>query len=263
MPTKKKPKPSLGAAWMSVTDVRDALARSRENKEALTRRVSELKARIDRRREDAAADLADFSPQERDRVLNRIVSGVRADLRAKSADERKAMVREAGRLQELLASARVHYGSPVQMLMRSSLGSERRSRLMEQLAASGPAELASLAALAASTKDHELAAALCSRLSQIERGQRPFSAQDLAEAMVGHEYREVNRAILEAERLTLEALTEDAAFETGKPQGRAVKLALMRKEEARFDVADDDEDEAEDDASEDAEDTPETEQEEG
>ncbi len=128
--------------------------------------------------------------------------------------------------------------------MRQSLGSERRSRLIEQLAASGPAELASLGALAGSTKDHELGAAVCSRLSQLDRAQRPFAAQDLAGALMGVEYREVNRAIMEADRLTLEALSEDGAFETGQTPKRALKLALMKREEAEFDepVEDDDKD---------------------
>src|SRR3546814_20869609 len=86
------------------------------------------------------------------------------------------------------------------MLARYTLGSERRSRIIQQIAASGPAELSSLAELAAATSDRELGAALCSRLSEIDPAKRPFAAVELADALVGEEFREIGQAIKEMDR---------------------------------------------------------------
>lgn len=258
MATKKRKKPSLATTWLSVTDVREAITRSRNTHAKLTKRLAHLEGEVERARTNAADVLADFSQDERAKALKRMVGTKRAELNRNTADERHALVRDLAAVRDRLASARAHYGSSVQMLMRQSLGSERRSRLIEQLAASGPSELASLGALAASTKDHELGAAVCSRLSQLDRAQRPFAAQDLADALMGPEYREVNKAIMEADRLTLEALSKDGAFETGQPAKRALKLALMKRDEAEFDEPD----EADDEQDETPEDTPETETEE-
>src|SRR3546814_2422767 len=84
------------------------------------------------------------------------------------------------------------------MLARYTLGSERRSRIIQQIAASGPAELSSLAELAAATSDRELGAALCSRLSEIDPAKRPFAAVELADALVGEERSEEHTSELQS-----------------------------------------------------------------
>lgn len=242
MATKKKKHVNLAAAWMSVIDVRAAIARSRETHAQLTKRLTHLNGEVERTVKQAEPNLAEFSEKERTIILKRMVGTKRAELRANTREERRALLQEIAAVSDQLASARTHYSSPVQMLMRHSLGTERRSRLIEQLAASGPAELGSLAALAASTKDHELAAALCSRVSDLPRGDRPFAALDLADALLGDEFREANRAVLEAQRLTLEAVTEDGNFETGRAVNRSVQLSLMRRNEETFDPVEVDKD---------------------
>ena len=88
-----------------------------------------------------------------------------------------------------MKSVAVHYRSPAQMLARQTLGSERRSRMQQQIANSGPAELASLAELAAATDDAEMAAALCSRIYDVEPSKRSFDAAALADKLVGDEFR--------------------------------------------------------------------------
>src|SRR3546814_15175632 len=98
-----------------------------------------------------------------------VLSGCVLELRRGSDDTRCADVKEAGRLREMARAWASHYRSSVQMLARYTLGSERRSRIIQHIAASGPAELSSLAELAAATSDRELGAALCSRLSEIDQ----------------------------------------------------------------------------------------------
>jgi hypothetical protein len=240
MANKKKKPVNLAAAWMSVIDVRAAIARSRDTHAKLTKRLAHLNGEVERTVAQSEPNLVEFSPKERETILRRMVGSKRAELRRNTADERQRLLRDIASINDQLASAKTHFKSPVQMLMRHSLGTERRSRLIEQLASSGPSELGSLAALAASTKDYELAAALCSRVSELPRGQRPFSAHDLADALMGDDFREVNKSILEADRLTLEALSEDGTFETGRASNRGVKLALMKREEEAFDAIEDD-----------------------
>jgi hypothetical protein len=149
-------------------------------------------------------------------------------------------------------SAAVHYKSSVQMLMRDTLGSERRSRIMQQIASSGPVELASMAEYAAATNDKDLAAALCARVADLPRGDRPFSAAELADVMFGELHRELSQAMVEAERRVLEALQDEQEAATGKgnPQ-RALEIAMLKKREGEIGAYGlDKDDEYQDDAAE-------------
>ncbi|BEV45956.1 hypothetical protein CRBSH125_21390 [Afipia carboxidovorans] len=184
------------------------------------------------RRIDVERSLADLPSNERTKVVTRAVNGHRAELRRKSADARLALVREAGRLRDEVAGVRMHFGSSMQILMRENLGSERRSRLLGQIANSGVTELASLASYAAATRDKELGAALCTRVSMLPVHDRPFSAHELADALVGEDHRRVTQAILETERIAIETLHADGAFETGRTNlTRNLQTAFMRREE--------------------------------
>lgn len=70
----------------------------------------------------------------------------------------------------------------------------------------------SLAALAASTNDKEIGAALISRVNRLDPDDRPFSPHALADALVGADHRDITAAILEVERLAEEAAHTDTAF---------------------------------------------------
>lgn len=223
---------ALANRWLSVTDVIDRLRRARENREQQSKLLEGLEGRAKQRHDDVERSLADLSAGQRSLVVTRAVSGYRSELKRQSLDTRVAYLKTVGSLREELNSARAHYQSPVQMLAREGLGSERRSRLLHQIEKSGKIELASLAALAASTGDKELAAALLTRNSGLPISERAFSSQELADALVGDEWRKVTQAIAEVDRLAIEAVHADSAFETGKPNGtRAVNIALMRRGE--------------------------------
>lgn len=225
-------KAALASNWLSVTDVIQRLGRARENRDQHARLLNTLEGQVTQRRIDVERSLADLPSNERSKVVTRAVNGHRAELRRKSADARLALVREAGRLRDEVAAVRMHFESPMQMLMRESLGSERRSRLLGQIANSGVTELTSLASYAAATKDKELGAALCTRVSMLPVHDRPFSAHELADALVGESHRNVTQAILETERIAVETLHSDSAFETGRTNlTRNLQTAIMRREE--------------------------------
>lgn len=118
-------------------------------------------------------------------VVGRALGGLRAEPKLNSLDARTVRLRDLDALRRDAADARFHRQSPVQMLARDSIGSERRSRLMQQIEHSGGAELASLAALAVSEKDSELAAVLVGRVQRIPQAERPFSPHELADLWSG------------------------------------------------------------------------------
>lgn len=243
-------KVALANRWMSVTDVIDRLRRARENREQQTKLLEGLEGRAKQRRDDVERSLADLSVGQRNQIVTRAVNGHRSELKRQSLDNRVAHLKAIGALREELNSARAHYQSPVQMLAREGLGSERRSRLLHQIEKSGQIELASLAALAASTGDKELAAALLTRNSGLPVNERAFSSQELADVLVGDEWRKVTQAIAEVDRLAIEAVHADSVFETGKPNAtRAVSIALMRRDEQAMgaDLVDLEDDETQED----------------
>jgi hypothetical protein len=223
---------ALASNWLSATDLIQRLGRARENRDQHAKMLATLESQVTQRRTDVERSLADLPVNERSKIVTRAVNGHRAELRRKSDDARLALVREAGRLRDEVAAVRAHYQSPMQCLMRENLGSERRSRLLGQIANSGVTELASLAAFAAATKDKELGAALCTRVSMLPVHDRPFSAHELADALVGEDHRRVTQAILETERIAIETLHSDSAFETGRTNlARTLQTAIMRREE--------------------------------
>jgi hypothetical protein len=229
----KKNMPTIGAGWVSVTDLKLALTRARDNRERQVRLLDNLSARVAQRRTDTERALAEIPSPQRAVIVNRALSTFRGQLKRESIETRTAHVREAGVIANVAARAKQHFQSPVQILMREGLGSERRSRLLQQIEYSGSTELAGLAALAASTGDKEMGAALISRVNRLDPGDRPFSPHALADALVGADHRDITAAIMEVERLAEEAAHADTAFETGKPSSvRTIQAAIMRREQA-------------------------------
>lgn len=226
MAAKKSP-PTLTKPWRSVTDLKASLTRAREMGEQHRRLIADMNGRVESRRKELDATLSDLTTAQRLQVVGRAVGGLRAELKRSSLDSRTARIRDLDAIRRDVSDAKAHYQSAVQMLARDSLGSERRSRLMQQLEHSGDAELASLAALAVSAKDRELGAVLVSRVQRIPHASRPFSPHELADLLVGDEHRAVQAAIMEVEEIAQRAILDDRAFETGRasPEG-SIALAL-------------------------------------
>jgi len=228
----KKTTAKLGAAWMTDNDIRAALTKIHHNRNQHDNMVRRAKVDLDRRRQQLDSSLDGIDARTRSSMVNKAIAGHRAELVRQSKDARLALTRELADLSERIRSAETHYRSPMQILMRDTLGSERRGRIQQQIENSGPVELASLAELAAATRDKELAAALCGRVHGMKRDDRPFNAGELADVMFGEQYRELSQALVEAERRVLEALQADQEFETGKGNSqRALQIAMLKKRE--------------------------------
>lgn len=231
----KKSPPTLTKPWRSVTDLKASLSRARELHSEASKRLAEMNVRVAKRREELDATLYDLTPSQRSQVLGRALGGLRSELKRSSLDARTARLRELDALRREVEDASAHYQSSMQMLMRDSLGSERRSRLIGQLEHAGKVELASLAALAVSTKDRELGAVLASQVGRMPHGERPFSPNELAEHLAGEEHRAIQAAIMEVGELAQRALLDDREFETGRPADR-VGLALRARDRAALDA---------------------------
>jgi hypothetical protein len=233
-------KTNLAARWASATEVLDRLAKVRAARAAQRDMVDLMDQHVRRRETELEASLGDLPPAQRASVVARATGSLKQQLRAAAQNERVDLLRAAAEHGGLCKSASAHYRSPMQMLMRDSLGSERRGRIHQQIENSGPAELAALAEYAAGTKDAELAAALCSRNSAMKTADRPFSSADLAEAICGEEFRTVTAALREIEAVSQEIANDDRAFMTGRrnPADR-MSVELLRRGEMRVEDGDD------------------------
>lgn len=232
MPTAPKTKVNLGTAWMTPDDIRITLAKIATNRHNHDTLVRSANSKLSSRRQQLENSLDGIGERDRNSMVSKAISGYRAELVRETKDNRLALTRELAGLAERVRKAEALYRSPMQLLMRDTLGSERRSRIQQQIENSGPVELASLAELAAATKDKELAAALCGRVHGMKRDDRPFNAGDLSDILFGELHRELSQALVEAERRVLEALNSDQEFETGKtnPQ-RSLDIAMLKKRE--------------------------------
>ena len=70
-------------------------------------------------------------------MVTKALAGHRNELARQSKDARLALTRELSALADRIKSAEAHYRSPMQMLMRDTLGDERRSRIQSQIEQSG------------------------------------------------------------------------------------------------------------------------------
>lgn len=221
------PKAKLGSKWIDVHGIRIALDKAKTNRVAQQRLLTKMQDKLDKRKLEIESSLSGLDT-EAQKVSKKAVSGYRNELKVESSAARMAFVQEAGRLREDMQNVASFYRHSLQMLSRYTLGSERRSRLMEQLSLSGPAELTSLAELAAATNDKELAAVLCAKVYDIEPTKRPFDITELADIILGDELKEIQSAFSEIDRIAIEAVNDDTAFETGKRNtARDMHLAIL------------------------------------
>ena len=153
MPIPSKTKANLGAAWMTDNDIRAALAKIHHNRNQHDNMVRKAAMDLNLYRQQLENSLSTIDARDRNSAIGKAIAGRRTELSRQSKDARLALTRELVEVADRIKSAEAHYRSPIQMLMRDTLGDERRSRIQSQIEQSGPVELASLAELAAATRD--------------------------------------------------------------------------------------------------------------
>ena len=160
-------------------------------------------------------------------------SAARTEVQNNSTDARWTAIKELVASAESLATTAQLWASPVVVLARAGLGSDERTNFIRQIEGAGPVELTNMAVHAAATGNKVLGAAILSIIDRMPRKDRPFSAADLAEKLVGVETKAVQDAIAAVRNAAQRAIMRNREFEQRRvnPIDR-VKMALNNKKEA-------------------------------
>ena len=125
-------------------------------------------------------------------IIAKRVAKHHREMREKSDTERYILLRDMDAADKQIRNVSALYRNPVVMLQREGLGTEQRSRYMDQLRNSGPAELEAMAQLAANTGNAVLAASVLSTIDGIktknERDAVNVSRDELSYIMVGDQF---------------------------------------------------------------------------
>ena len=166
---------------------------------------------------------------------NRAASQIRRAVLKDSDGERWDALRAMTEGEQAALAAESQFASPSMILARAGLGSEVRSRYLEQIASAGPLELRNFSEHAKRTGDRVLGAAIMTRLDSLKKAERDLagvSRAKLAESLCGEDFRAAQKAIRTIKVTLRESLARNRSFENGKPVNArdAVGIALMRQE---------------------------------
>jgi len=182
---------------------------------------------------DRSADSMGLDQQTRQQHIDKALKDHRRKLEHTSETERMDYIRRLQDFERRANLALKLYPTPVALLEAAGLGSEERSRYLEQLQHAGPTTLLNLAAQAQATGNRVLGAALVSVLDRMPRERRPVSAQAVAENLVGTDHRQIQATATAAKNRLQEALEADRVFRGARPRAvQSVRNALDRQKEA-------------------------------
>jgi len=198
--------------------------------------IDTLESGVTQRAAEAAESLAraGFDPKDQAAAADKAAAKLRREVVENSTDARWSHLKELNAAADSLATTAQLWASPVTVLARSGLGTPERSAYQQQLDGSGIVELKNAALLAVATNNKVLGAALVAILDRMPARSRPFSAQDLADKLVGAETRQVQDAITAVKLAAQRAINRNREWEAGKVRPLArVKMALnTNKKEA-------------------------------
>lgn len=170
---------------------------------------------------------ADFPRRDIEAAVAKAAAKARADEVTNSSDARWTALRELDAAAASLETTAQLYANPVAVLARAGIGTSERTDFLTQLSGAGPVELRQMALLAASTGNKVMGAAIISIIDRMPRKDRPFSAADLAERLVGDETRKVQAAIAAVRHAAQASIVRNREWEAGKASGLdRIKLAL-------------------------------------
>ena len=139
-----------------------------------------------------------FTGTERRKLVAFDIKAAHMERKAATEDERAkltTLLREAKTSLDLIRDL---WSSQVAVLMRVTVGSEKRATYTANLAAAGPTEVDIAASVSARAGDKDLAAAACVRIDGLDKEARKslkHSKADIAEEVVAVEYRAATEAL--------------------------------------------------------------------
>lgn len=170
-----------------------------------------------------------LNARDAERITNEKLSEVRKFANNLNRQERDEALDALAVLSKKATQVSGFYRSPQQYLARAALGDEKAIRFSQQLSGAGHAELKHFAMMAVATKNVPLGWAVMSELERLPRGQRPFSPQSIAMALVGEKFRACVSTILKAQDAFLTASRRNKEFVSGRANPTAKIEAGLRK----------------------------------
>ena len=219
---------------VSVTDERinQLNARATETNAAFTRRIENLtQAYADaqaRFTADADAFVGATSGADRNvakqlakKRLAQQVLDMRRKLIESSATDRAAMLAQLKSFADEAGAISAVCESATMMLGRVALGDPRKGQLIEQLTGAGQFEVETAARLAVMQGDIVLAAAVLVVVDRKSRDRRPFAIADLAERVMGPQFKDADRKLKAVQLAYRDAVAADLEFNRGGPNPTA------------------------------------------
>ena len=225
--------PALASPPMArgeVISLADAVARRAEK---FAQTITTLSTGITARGGEAADTLAhaDFPPESQAEAGRKAEAKARSEVRANSSESRWSVLKELKAAEDAVSTTALLFASPVSVLARAGLGTPERTHYLTQLEGAGIVELRNMAAFAIATKNTTLGAALLTIVDRLPARSRPFSAQDLAQRLVGEEAQAVMDAVNRVRAAVQRSLVANRDFERGRASAfDKVKIALNKKE---------------------------------
>ena len=207
-----------------------------EHDKALRTKIAKIDSELDEFRSKARDELMpqgrQLSTEARrnlEAVVDKQVHERSRELREKSQNDRDRLLKFINEHGEAVAAFETLYPTPIALLASQGLGTEQRSRFVEQLQHSGPAELLNFANRAIARRDPVLGAAVLSRLDALSKESRPFTAGDLAKRLVGVAHAERIHLAREAKHAFQSARNANHSFEMSRqPSSNSKILAGLR-----------------------------------
>ncbi len=201
--------------------------------------VAEQKRRISERWQGI-----NVSGAERERLSAEELRNSVLTIQRNAEPELDRLMKRAHELQVQAEAQREMWDSPVKVLARQGLGTSQRSDYHLQLSGAGPAELAHLGQLAVGTKNPVLAAAVLSRLDALPSKDRPFSGQELAQAVGVEEQAKAVEAIKIASNRGQATINAIRAFRANRSNPLNNLADAMRRSQEKLSLLEEQDDDA-------------------
>ena len=207
-----------------------------EHDNALRTKIAAMDAELDEFRAKArdelmpsGTSLSADARQSIDRTVGDRVRDRHRELQESSQNERDAKLKFIHEHAAAVAAFETLYPTAIALLASQGLGTEQRSRYVEQMVTSGPAELQNFACQAVARRDPVLGAAVLSRLDALSKESRPFTAGDLAKRLVGAAHAERIHLAREVKHAFQSARNANHSFEMSRrPSSNSKILAGLR-----------------------------------
>lgn len=200
---------------LSVEEVTRIADRATELLRAFQARIDSLRGQVEaakqRFHEEAEELVRDATPENRNnaRAYSKHAAATkfskfRANIVSNSYASRQELLEPLAKHAEHATFLLQMFASPAQALGRVALGDTRRTQIQLQLTGAGPVELESAAALAVTTRDVVMAAAIVTVVDRLPSKDRPFSVNEFATIMWGEQHIDVVtklRTVLQAYKL--------------------------------------------------------------